>query len=117
MKETMSEGRRGILMYESALGDDARRRLREIGRADVVVGIPSHRNARTIGEVVRAVAEGITVYLPNQRVVLVNADGGSSDNTSLRGDAPVGTNVERLIAVAEDGMGKGGRYSIFEAPT
>jgi len=69
-------------MYESSLGDDARRQLMEIGGADVVVGIPSHRNARTIGEVVRAVAEGVTVYLPNQRVVLMNADGGSSDNTS-----------------------------------
>lgn len=113
----MSEGRRGILMYESALGDDARRRLREIGRADVVVGIPSHRNARTIGEVVRAVAEGITVYLPNQRVVLMNADGGSSDNTSRYvADAPVGANVERLIAVYEGGMGKGVAVrSIFEA--
>lgn len=113
----MSEGRTGILMYESALGDDARRRLREIGRADVVVGIPSHRNARTIGEVVRAVAEGVTIYLPNQRVVLMNADGGSSDNTSrYLIDAAVGPNVERLVTVYEGGMGKGVAIrSIFEA--
>lgn len=113
----MSEGRTGILMYESTLGDDARRRLREIGRADVVVGIPSHRNARTIGEVVRAVAEGLTMYLPNQRVVLMNADGGSSDNTSrYLADANVGANVERLITVYEGGMGKGiAIRSIFEA--
>ena len=104
-------------MYESALGDDARRRLREIGSADVVVGIPSHRNARTIGEVVRAVAEGVTVYLSNQRVVLMNAEGGSSDNTSrYLAEATVGDNVERLITVYEGGMGKGiAIRSIFEA--
>lgn len=113
----MSEGRTGILVYESSLGDDARRRLREIRRADVVVGIPSHRNARTIGEVVRAVAEGVTVYLPNQRVVLMNADGGSSDNTSrYLADVSAGPNVERLITVYEGGAGKGiAIRSIFEA--
>jgi len=104
-------------MYESSLGDDARGRLSEIGGADVVVGIPSHRNARTIGEVVHAVAEGVTVYLPNQRVVLMNADGGSSDNTSrYLVDATVGANVERLMVVYEGGMGKGiAIRSIFEA--
>jgi glucosylglycerate synthase len=104
-------------MYESSLGDDARRQLMEIGGADVVVGIPSHRNARTIGEVVRAVAEGVTVYLPNQRVVLMNADGGSSDNTSrYLADASVGANVERFIVIYEGSMGKGVAIrSIFEA--
>jgi hypothetical protein len=34
----------------------AEARLRELGRADVLVGIPSSNDARTIGHVVRATA-------------------------------------------------------------
>jgi glycosyltransferase involved in cell wall biosynthesis len=56
-------------------------RLREIGSADVLVGIPSYNNARTIGHVVRAAAAGLAKYFPDQRAVIVNSDGGSSDGT------------------------------------
>ena len=56
-------------------------RLREIGAADVLVGIPSYNNARTIGHVVRAAAAGLAKYFPEQRAVIVNSDGGSSDGT------------------------------------
>ena len=56
-------------------------RLREIGAADVLVGIPSYNNARTIGHVVRAAAAGLAKYFPDQRAVIVNSDGGSSDGT------------------------------------
>jgi glucosylglycerate synthase len=57
-------------------------RLDEIGSADIVVGIPSFNNARTIGHVVRAVQAGLAKYFPECRAVIVNADGGSSDATS-----------------------------------
>lgn len=57
-------------------------RLDEIGTADIVVGIPSFNNARTIGHVVRAVQAGLAKYFPECRAVIVNADGGSSDATS-----------------------------------
>ena len=56
-------------------------RLREIGRADLVVGIPSYNNQDTVGHVVRAVNAGLAKYFPDQRAVLVNSDGGSSDDT------------------------------------
>jgi len=99
---------KGILMYESALRDEARRRLAQIGQADVLVGIPSHRNGRTIGEVVRAVAEGIRTYLADRRVVLMNADGGSSDNTSRQvSEAQVSPNVHKLVTVYQGALGKG----------
>jgi glucosylglycerate synthase len=39
---------------EEVLPPDAVDRVREIGHADIVVGIPSYNNARTIGHVVRA---------------------------------------------------------------
>jgi glucosylglycerate synthase len=56
-------------------------RLAQIGEADIVVGIPSYNNARTIGHVVRAVSVGLAKYFPAQRSVIVNSDGGSKDKT------------------------------------
>ena len=55
--------------------------LERIGTADLLVGIPSLNNADTIGHVVRAVSAGLAKYFPEQRAVLVNADGGSTDGT------------------------------------
>lgn len=56
-------------------------RLDQIGEADIVVGIPSYNNARTIGHVVRAVSVGLAKHFPSRRSVIVNSDGGSKDQT------------------------------------
>ena len=56
-------------------------RVRELGTAELVVGIPSHDNARTIGHVVRAVASGLAKHFPGRNAVIVNSDGGSKDGT------------------------------------
>ena len=113
----MTDNERGILMYESTLGPETRQRLRQIGRADIVIGIPSHRNGRTIGDTVHAVVDGIAAYLYDQRVVLMNADGGSSDNTTRHvAEALVPPNVEKLVTLYEGANGKGTAIrSIFEA--
>ncbi len=49
---------------------------------DILVGIPSFNNARTIGHVVRAVEAGLHKYFPGRRSILVNSDGGSTDGTA-----------------------------------
>lgn len=54
---------------------------RGIGEADILVGIPSYNNARTIGRVVRAVQAGLAKYFPDKKTLLVNSDGGSTDGT------------------------------------
>lgn len=56
-------------------------RLRPIAPVDLVVGIPSYNNARTIGHVVRAAVAGLAKYFPDARSVIVNSDGGSTDGT------------------------------------
>jgi glucosylglycerate synthase len=56
-------------------------RVRELGTAELVVGIPSYDNARTIGHVVRAVAAGLAKHFPGRSAVIVNSDGGSRDGT------------------------------------
>jgi glycosyltransferase involved in cell wall biosynthesis len=67
--------------WPNILPDDAVHRLDQLGRADLVVGIPSYNNARTIGHVVRAVQVGLAKYFPSARAVIVNSDGGSVDGT------------------------------------
>ncbi len=52
-----------------------------MNKTDIVVGIPSFNNARTIGHVVRAVQAGIAKYFPNKKTILINSDGGSTDGT------------------------------------
>ncbi len=56
-------------------------RLRELEHADLLVGIPSFNNVRTIGHVVRAASAGLAKYFPGARAVIVNSDGGSTDGT------------------------------------
>jgi glucosylglycerate synthase len=56
--------------------------LERIQEADILVGIPSYNNARTIGHVVKAVQAGLAKYFPQKRSLLVNSDGGSTDGTT-----------------------------------
>jgi glycosyltransferase involved in cell wall biosynthesis len=55
--------------------------LEEIKEADILVGIPSYNNVRTVGHVVRAVTAGLAKYFPGAKAVLLNSDGGSTDGT------------------------------------
>ncbi len=69
-------------MNDITLRPDVHEQLGKIGDADIIVGIPSFNNARTIGHVVRAVQAGLAKYFPSHRAVIVNSDGGSSDGTT-----------------------------------
>ncbi len=108
-------------------GDSAR--IADAGPADILVGIPSYNNARTIGHVVRAVEAGLAKYFPGERSVILNSDGGSRDGTpevvvsaSQRDDSPLLLISHRLsavqrLAVPYDGIpGKGSAFRcIFRA--
>ncbi|RMG67308.1 MAG: glycosyltransferase [Nitrospirae bacterium] len=63
------------------LRKEVNEKIKEIGKADIVVGIPSYNNEQTIGHVVKAIQAGITKYFPDKKAVLVNSDGGSDDGT------------------------------------
>lgn len=67
--------------HDPALNEDVARRIRALGSVDILVGIPSFNNERTIGHVVRAVVSGVAKYMPDAKAVLVNSDGGSRDAT------------------------------------
>src|SRR6266403_4436499 len=95
MMETMSQGtssrgRAAVIRAElkledeSFLTDDFLRQLINVGEVDIVVGLPTHNNAKTIDPVIRAIQSGILKCFPRERVVIINADGGSQDGTPER---------------------------------
>ncbi|MBK7927531.1 MAG: glycosyl transferase family 2 [Bryobacterales bacterium] len=55
--------------------------ISDLKEADIVIGIPSYNNARTIGHVVRAAVAGLQKYFPQYRSIIINSDGGSKDGT------------------------------------
>jgi hypothetical protein len=68
-------------MATAALPAALRDEVERLGKADIMVGIPSFKNAATIGYVVRAAQAGLVQYFPDLRPVVVNADAGSPDGT------------------------------------
>jgi hypothetical protein len=66
---------------ESSLTPAIRDQIARLGSADIMVGIPSFKNAATIGYVVRAAHAGLVQYFPDLKPVLVNSDAGSPDGT------------------------------------
>lgn len=68
-------------MPQSSLPETVREEIGRLGQADIMVGIPSFKNAATIGYVVRAAHAGLVQFFPDLRPVLVNSDAGSPDGT------------------------------------
>jgi glucosylglycerate synthase len=66
---------------ENFLSDDFLRQLINVGEADILVGLPTHNNAKTIGSIVQTIRNGILSSFPRERAVIINADGGSRDGT------------------------------------
>ena len=98
-----------------------RKKLKDIKETDILVGIPSYNNARTIGHVVRAVEAGLSKYFSNYKAILVNSDGGSTDGTmdvvrqaSIDPDAIlVDQKPERFHKIAMPYVGIPGKGSAF----
>jgi len=69
------------LAEESFLTDDFLRQLINVGEVDILVGLPTHNNAKTVGSIVQTIQSGILGGFPRERAVIINADGGSRDGT------------------------------------
>jgi hypothetical protein len=63
------------------LTDDFLRQLINVGEVDILVGLPTHNNAKTVGSIVHTIRNGILRGFPRERAVIINADGGSRDGT------------------------------------
>jgi glycosyltransferase involved in cell wall biosynthesis len=101
-----------LTVLEQAVIDD----IESIGRADILVGIPSFRNADTIAHVVQQAAEGMVDYFPGMKPVLVNSDGGSTDRTrDVVLMTAVPPQVHKIVTPYRGIAGKGSAFlTIFE---
>ena len=79
------------------LSDDAAARLDRDRPVDVLVGIPSFQNARTIGHVVRAVEAGLRKHFPDRRCLIAISDGNSTDGTVAAAMAATTQGDEELL--------------------
>ncbi len=69
------------MAQESFLTDDFLGQLISVGEVDILVGVPTHNNAKTVGPVVETIQAGILRFFPRERAAIINADGGSRDGT------------------------------------
>ena len=83
---------------EMLLTDDFLRQLINVGEVDILVGLRTHNNADTIEPVIRAIQTGILQCFPRERVVIVNADGGSQDKTP---ELIVGASIDDVWSVSK----------------
>src|SRR5438132_8684916 len=98
-------------MNATGLGDRLASDVEKVGAADILVGIPSYKNAATIGHVARTVAEGLRRVPANARVVVMNSDGGSSDGTRDR----VREALDGTPSIIGEYQGLPGKGSAFRA--
>ncbi len=87
---------------ETYLSDDFVGQLMSVGEVDLLVGIATHNHARTIGNLVRTIEECLVQSFPRERIVIVNADGGSGDDTQeilLRAAPPEPKNARGLTSL------------------
>jgi hypothetical protein len=66
---------------DNLLSDEFVHSLVAVGEVDLLVGIATYNDAKTVGHVVRAVQAGFAKHFSRERVVVVNVDGGSRDGT------------------------------------
>ena len=106
----------GTAMLKTALRDDARAWIKQARSADVIVGIPSYKNAATIGHVVQVAGDGLAKHFSGAKAVIVNSDGSSPDGTrEVVLNTPVPENVHMLATEYQGLAGKGSALrAIFE---
>ncbi len=105
------------MRYESALRYYPLKRLEEIDKADIVVGIPCYNNEKTIQHVIQMVSHGLHNHYRNLRSVIYIADGGSTDDTrEISKEFQLKPWQEKIVSIYRGPAGKGTAFrAIFEA--
>ncbi len=104
------------VILEASLKAEAQRRVADIGAAELLVGIPTYKNAHSLTHLLDAVSAGIKKSFPQFRAVIAVVDGGSSDETTAIASAhALAPNIRRVIAPYQGTPGKGSAVrAIFE---
>jgi glycosyltransferase involved in cell wall biosynthesis len=105
------------MRYYTGLRAYTAKRIEEIERADILVGIPCYNNQGTIDHVIQMVSHGLFNHYKDLRAVIMVADGGSTDDTrEVAKEFQVKPWQEKLVSMYRGPGGKGSAFrSIFEA--
>ena len=105
------------MKYATSLRPPIARRVEQIERADILVGIPCYNNQDTIGHVIKSVSDGLYEHYRDLRSVIIISDGGSTDDTrEVAEETHVRPWQERIISIYRGAAGKGTALrTIFEA--
>ena len=105
------------MKYYTSLRPHVSKRIEQIEKADVLVGVPCYYNEGTIGHVIEIVSEGLHHHYKDLRSVIMVADGGSTDDTrDIVENTPIEPWQEKLLTIYRGPAGKGTALrSIFEA--
>jgi glycosyltransferase involved in cell wall biosynthesis len=103
-------------MFDSSLRTDGQRRLAQLGEADLLIGIPTYKNAATIAQVMTSSAKGAQMYFPTLRTALAVVDGGSADETvTIASTVMLPPAIRRIVTTYQGLQGKGSAVrAIFE---
>jgi hypothetical protein len=105
------------MKYDTSLRPYTAKRLEQIERADILVGIPCYNNETTLAHVMTMVSRGLYEYYKNLRAVVMISDGGSTDDTrEVAKDLQLKPWQEKIVSLYRGTAGKGTALrSIFEA--
>lgn len=105
------------MRFDTALRSYSTKRVEEIERADILVGIPCYNNEKTISHVIQMVSHGLFQHYKDLRSVIMIADGGSTDDTrEMAKDFEIKPWQEKIVSIYRGPAGKGSAFrSIFEA--
>ncbi len=103
--------------YTTAIRSYTSKRIEEVESADLLVGIPSYNNEKTIAHVIQMVTHGLAMHYKDRRCVIFVADGGSTDDTrEVAKDFQVKPWQEKIVSIYRGPSGKGTALrSVFEA--
>lgn len=103
--------------YTTALRPGTVKRLEEIRKADVLIGIPCFNNEATIVNVINMISDGLNQFYRDCRAVIFVSDGGSTDDTrDMAREVELKPWQEKLVQIYRGVGGKGSAFrAIFEA--
>ncbi|MBW1988200.1 MAG: glycosyltransferase [Deltaproteobacteria bacterium] len=105
------------MKYQTGLRSYTAKRIEEIERADILVGIPCYNSEATIARVIQSVSHGLAKHFKDRRSVIMVADGGSTDDTrEAAKEFEIKPWQEKIVSIYRGPAGKGSAFrSIFEA--
>ena len=105
------------MRYDTGLRAYTSKRVEEIERADILVGIPCYNNEATITHVIQMVSHSLFRHYNDLRSVIMIADGGSTDDTrEVAKEFQIKPWQEKIVSIYRGPAGKGSAFrSVFEA--